>query len=107
MPDQAGSVPALCFSLNARSSSSKSFFSFLGALRGLIFPPAEHQHVDQDILPSLYQLLAMVIEKPSLLFPPIFWNFLKVVSWLGLLDLVCSQMKSENKSVSEDFLIPD
>ncbi len=36
-----GNVPALCFSLKARSSSSRSFFSFLAALRGLTLPPRD------------------------------------------------------------------
>lgn len=49
-PSRGGPVPALCFSLNAKSSSSSSFFSFFGALSGLTFPPAEHKHVDRDVL---------------------------------------------------------
>ena len=36
-----GEIPALCFSLNAMSSSSSSFFSFFVALRGLALPPCK------------------------------------------------------------------
>lgn len=43
-------VPAFCFSLNAISSSSSSFFPFLGALRGFALPPRRDLIVNVWIL---------------------------------------------------------
>ena len=37
---EGSDVPACFLALNASSSSSKSFFSFLGAFKGLTLPPA-------------------------------------------------------------------
>ena len=46
-------APAFCFSLNAISSSSISFFSFLGALRGFAFPPEQKSLVSRLLLTAL------------------------------------------------------
>ncbi len=58
--------PAFCFSWNALSSSSISFFSFLGAFRGLALPP-----VVSDISEMISCIGSMGSSLPARSVPPI------------------------------------